>query len=629
MPLSGSHTQPPAAQGPPGPHDWPSGAIIRRLLRLTWHYRAGCLKVIALQVVLLGLGIAGLSLAGLSIDYLRHAIDTATKAPAWPLGMDPPPGWRPLAVIGWIAILVLAMALLRACLNYVYSVAMTRLVQQGLVVDLRAQVYDKLQRLSFRFFDENASGTLINRITGDVQSVRMFVDGVVIQVVILLISLAWYLLYMLRIHTGLTVACLAPVPLLWVVSVIFTRKVKPAYVKNRDLVDRMVLDLSESVQGMQVVKGFVREAEHRARFAADNSAVRDQKQTIFWSVSLYSPTIEFLTQLSMLVLLGYGGVLVIRGAMPFGMGLIVFLGLLQRFAGQVGTIANITDSVQQSLVAARRVFEVLDSPVEIVSRPHARHVTRSRGALRFEHVHFAYTPGSPVLQDVDCTVPPGQCVAILGATGAGKSTLLSLIPRFYDVTAGRVCLDGEDIRALQLEDLRRQVGLVFQESFLFSNTVAANIAFGHPEAGRDMIERAARLAAAHEFILNLPQGYDTVLGEGGMDLSGGQRQRLAIARALLLEPPILLLDAPTAAVDPATENEILDAIDSAVQGRTTILVTQRPSVLRRADLILVLHRGRIEQRGTHAELIEQSGLYRSAACLQADEDAGAVPPSQP
>jgi ATP-binding cassette subfamily B protein len=236
--------------------------------------------------------------------------------------------------------------------------------------------------------------------------------------------------------------------------------------------------------------------------------------------------------------------------------------------------------------------------------------------VRFERVSFEYEKLDPVLRDIDLEVKPGQCVAILGATGAGKSVLMSLIPRFYDVTGGRVLIDGHDIRTIDLRDLRRNIGLVFQESFLFSNTVASNIAFGHPEATMEQITKAAKIAAAHDFIMQLPQGYDTVLGESGNSLSGGQRQRLAIARAVLLEPAILLLDDPTAAIDPGTEHEIFAALTQAIAGRTTFIVAHRLSTLRRADFIIVMENGRIVQRGTHAELIRVPGPYLSVAELQ-------------
>jgi ATP-binding cassette subfamily B protein len=263
------------------------------------------------------------------------------------------------------------------------------------------------------------------------------------------------------------------------------------------------------------------------------------------------------------------------------------------------------------------VFEVLDAPVEIVSPPHPKPLLHARGEVRFENVSFGYNGAdNPELRDVSFETRAGECTAILGPTGSGKTTLLSLIPRFYDPLRGRVLVDGTDVRELNLGDLRRNVGLVFQESFLFSNTVTANIAFGHPHATREEIEQAARIAAAHEFIIQLPRGYDTLLGEGGKDLSGGQRQRLAIARALLLNPAILLLDDPTAAVDPETEKEILEAIENAMRGRTTFIVANRISTLRRANRIIVLEDGRIVQTGTHDELMRVNGPYRRTAEVQ-------------
>jgi len=250
---------------------------------------------------------------------------------------------------------------------------------------------------------------------------------------------------------------------------------------------------------------------------------------------------------------------------------------------------------------------------------------RFDGAVRFEGVSFEYGKLDPVLRDIELEVKPGECVAILGATGAGKSVFMSLIPRFYDVTAGRILVDGLDVRRLDLDDLRRNIGLVFQESFLFSNTVAANIAFGHPEATRAQVEKAARIAAAHDFILRLPKGYETILGESGNSLSGGQRQRLAIARAVLLEPAILLLDDPTAAIDSETEHEIFEALDRAIAGRTTFIVAHRLSTLRRADFVIVMEHGRIVQRGTHEQLIRIPGPYLSVANLQLIDGRGLEP----
>jgi ATP-binding cassette subfamily B protein len=616
----------------PAPVTAPSnGVLIRRLLRLTWRYRFGCIKVLGIQLVLLTMGLAGLSLTGLGIDYIRHQVTktavlagpgvagpaAALAAPSRVLDISQLPStWTPGQVIALLAGIILLLAIGRAVLNYTYLISINVLLQQQLVVDLRAVIYDKLQQLSFRFFDANSTGSIITRVTGDVQAVRMFLDQVLFQSVIMVVSLTVYIIYMATLSPGLTLACLATTPLLALMSLWFSKKIQPAYAQSRTLVEKLVQYLAESIQGIAVTKGFGREAENRAQFDAANRAVYDQQRGIFWRVSLFSPAVGIVTRVNMVVLLSYGGWLVVHNQLPLGTGLMVFAGLLEQFSGQVNNIAGIVNSVQQSLIGARRVFEVMDAPVEVQSAPDAMPCPKLRGAVRFERVEFSYSGIDPVLRGINLDVAPGQCVAILGATGAGKSVLMSLIPRFYDVTAGRLLVDGIDVRHLQVDDLRRNIGLVFQESFLFSNTIAANIAFGHPAATPAQIEKAARIAAAHDFIRQLPQGYDTVLGESGNTLSGGQRQRLAIARAVLLEPAILLLDDPTAAIDSETEHEIFEALDRAIAGRTTFIVAHRLSTLRRADFIIVMENGRIVQQGRHEDLLRVPGPYRHVASLQ-------------
>ena len=616
------------APSPPPAAPLSNGALVRRLLGLTWRYRLGCLKVLSIQLVLLTMGLLGLSLTGLGIDYIRHQVQGG-PFPSAKFGLTLPADWPPLPVIALLAGIILLLALGRALLNYAYLISINVLLQQQLVVELRAVIYDKLQQLSFRFFDANSTGSIITRVTGDVQSVRLFLDQVLFQSVIMLVSLTVYVVYMASLSPGLTLACLATTPLLALLSLGFSKQIQPAYAQSRTLAESLVQYLAESIQGIAVTKGFGREAENRARFDAANRAVYDQQLGIFWRVSLFSPAVGLLTRVNMVVLLGYGGWLVMQGRLPLGTGLVVFAGLLEQFSGQVNNIAGVVNSVQQSLIGARRVFEVMDAPVEVQSAPDAMPCPRLQGAVRFERVAFSYSGIDPVLRDITLDVRPGQCVAILGATGAGKSVLMSLIPRFYDVTAGRLLIDGIDVRHLHLDDLRRNIGLVFQESFLFSNTVAANIAFGHPGATPAQIEQAARIAAAHDFIVQLPQGYDTVLGESGNTLSGGQRQRLAIARAVLLAPAILLLDDPTAAIDSETEHEIFEALDRAIAGRTTFIVAHRLSTLRRADCILVMENGRIVQRGTHEELLRVPGPYRHVASLQLVDGRELAPPPTP
>ncbi|MBI5382059.1 MAG: ABC transporter ATP-binding protein [Opitutae bacterium] len=594
------------------PSNW---TLIRRLFGLAWRYRLRCLQVLGIQLVLLTMGMIGLSFTGLGIDYIRHRVD-GTPLVTNQLHLSLPADWPWSQVLLLLGGLILGLAVCRALLNYHYAVAVNLLVQQHLVRDLRGEVYDKLQRLSFRFYDANSTGSIITRVTGDVQAVRMFVDQVLIPSVIMLISLTVYVVYMASLSPALTLACLATTPVLALMSMWFARRIQPRYAHNRTLVEKLVQLLAENIQGIAVAKGFGREGELRERFAVANREVLTQQHGIFWRVSLYSPAVGLLTRINMMVLLGYGGWLVAQGKLPLGTGLIVFAGLLEQFSGQVNTVANIVNSVQQSLIGARRVFEILDAPIEVKTAPGARRLPRLTGRVTFDNVSFAYDGIAPVLRNIELDVQPGQCVAILGATGAGKSVLMSLIPRFYDPTQGRLLLDGHDARQIHLDDLRRNIGIVFQESFLFSHTVAANIAFGHPDASPAQIEKAARIAAAHDFIQGLPAGYATVLGESGNTLSGGQRQRLAIARAVLLEPAILLLDDPTAAIDSETEHEIFAALDRAIAGRTTFIVAHRLSTLRRADFIIVMDDGRIVQRGTHEELMRVPGPYRHVASLQ-------------
>ena len=590
--------------------------LLLRLLELSLKYKRECLIVFSFQVVLLVFGLAGLGLSGLAVDVIRAAMQPGAPEPRWPLGVHPPGEPTPQGILFLIGLAVLFMAAARAILNYSYAIAVGDVVHMKLVPELRTKVFHKLQRLSFRFFDENATGSIINRVTGDVQSVRSFVDGVLLQGGIMVLSLCVYFAYMLHTHALLTAACLALTPLLWVITHVFARWARPAYAKNRKLSDQMVLAMSEGISGMQVIKVFGREQHELARFRGRNREVRDQQRAIFTQVSRFSPTINFVSQMNIAVLLLYGGYLVIHGSMSLG-DLIVFAGLLQQSAAQVSSMAGVINTLQQSLIGAERVFEVLDAPLDVESPAHPVKLDEIRGHLRFENVHFAYHDGTEVLHGVDFEVLPGQSVAVVGVTGSGKSSLLGLIPRFHDVSRGRILVDGVDVRQLDLDFLRKNIGLVFQESLLFKTTVAANIAFGAPGKGREAIERAARLAGAHQFISALPQGYDTELAEGASNLSGGQRQRLAIARAVILEPPILLLDDPTTAVDPDTEREVLAALDTAREGRTTVIVASRLSTLQRADLILVLDDGKIVERGTHDALMAMRGAYYRAASLQA------------
>jgi ABC-type multidrug transport system fused ATPase/permease subunit len=596
--------------------EYSTGELVRRLTALAWRYRRDFLLSLGLSLILLILGLIGLQLLGVVIDVIRRALNPALQAPHYPFGWTPPADWSALQVVTALSMAIVVQALLRAVLTYHYNFTTARLMQGEIVPDLRDQIYARLQRLSFRFFDVHGSSSIFNRVTGDVQNTRLFVDGVLLQGMNMLLTLGAYGVFMWRIQPALALACLSVSLPLWWVTHYYSARLRPGYLRNRELSDNLVQLFTESVKGMQTIKGFAAEPHQIRRFEEGNTMVMTQQRRIFWDLSVFTPVTQMLSQLSLVILFVYGGWLYVRGQIPLGSGLVVFAGLLQQFNGQVANITNIANSVQQSLAAARRVFEVLDMPVGVETKPGAIMPGRLTGRMVMEGVTFGYNPEHPVLRDVSFESAPGQVVGIFGMTGAGKSTVLSLLPRFYDPQRGRILADGRDLRDLDLDAFRRQIGIVYQESFLFSNTVSANIAFGNPHATPAQIEQAARIACAHEFIETLPQGYATVLGESGVDLSGGQRQRLALARALLLSPPILILDDPTASVDSKTEQEIVAALREAMADRTTFVVSSRLSLLRRADIILVLEDGRLTQTGTHADLIHRPGPYHQTALLQ-------------
>jgi ABC-type multidrug transport system fused ATPase/permease subunit len=592
-----------------------SRKLLRRLLSLALEYRGPCTAVVLMQIALVGLNLSTLGMTGLGIDYLTSQVVRDSASPRWPFGMTPPAAWSPLQVITLLSGLILGVAILTAGLKYLAAIASSALSQEVLV-RIRTDVYSKLQQLNFNFYDAGDSSSIINRAAGDANNVRSFVDGVIIKVLTVFLTLTVYLVYMLKMHVGLTLVCLASTPLLWIGALVFSKLVQPAYRRASELSDVMIRTMVENLQGIQVIKGFAREAEQAARFREANENIRRLKESIFFRVSTFQPGMGLLTQINMLVLIGYGGMLVIDGKLALGTGLFVFANLLHEFANQISQITNIANSIQASLASAQRVFEVLDEPIRIQSTADARRIKCISDAIEFDDVSFGYLPGRFVLRDISLRIESGECIGVTGPTGSGKTTLLSLLKRFYDVQAGTIRLDGTDLRKLDLDDVRRSMGIVFQDSFLFSNTVAANIAFGVPNATPEQIAAAARIAAADEFIRELPDQYESMVGEHGSNLSGGQRQRLALARAIVTDPSVLLLDDATASVDPETEHEIREAMVAAMHDRTTIIVSNRLSTLRKTDRIIVLQHGTISAIGTHEELLDSCRYYRNLAALQ-------------
>ncbi len=489
-----------------------------------------------------------------------------------------------------------------------------------MVYHLREAIYDKLQRVGFAFHDAISSGQLINRALGDLQNVRVFLQSAVLLSLEILLTVGGYIVLIQRINGWLAVLSLVPIPL-WVWYILrFGRKVQPAAKAVMEADDRNVSIITENIAGVHVVKAFATEQEEIRKYNANADEFFDRVRNRVRLFANFTPVIRLIAMGSHLSLFLAVAVLVIRGGLSAG-DFLVLGAAMGSILGKLQQVSAINEQYQNAVVSARRLHEVLMAPPTVPERIDATPLPPGGGAVRFEHVTFGYDPFKPVLHDISFDVPAGKMVAIVGPTGAGKSTLVNLIARFYDPQKGRIGIDGVNVREARLADLRTQVAFVFQETYLFSDTVEANIAYGRPDITGGEVEAAARLAQAHEFIEQLPRGYQTVLSERGASLSGGQRQRLAIARAILSNPRILVLDDATAALDPETEDLIRKAMRFVMLDRTTFVIAHRISTAKQADLVLVIERGRITQMGTHERLMREDGHYRAIAAAQLYSDA--------
>lgn len=603
----------------------PVRELVSRLLSLAWDHKFVALPAIIATIASQALTLASLAGQGLAIDLIRAGADPAAPAPRWPWGAAPPHSWSLVSQALLVGAFILGATLISGFARFLTRVT-DELFVQACVVDLRRRLYERLQRLSFRFFDGADTGQIINRITSDAQEVRYFIQGVMIRAAIASITLGIFLAFMLSEHVWLTLACLAAYPLQILVMVRYGRITKPKFLEQSRLNDIVVKALQESIAGVRVIRIFGRERQRADHYAALAARSRDHRVAIARDQASHVPFVQATNILSQAALLGLGGYLVIRspehGGIALG-SLWVFRGLLDRLAAQADAIVQIVGDTPEALAGAERVFKLLDLPLDVADKPDIpAHIAAApiEGAVVFRNVTFGYRPDRPVLHDVSFKAEPGETIAIVGPTGAGKTTLLSLIARFYDPQAGAVLIDGIDVRDRPLRQVRSAIGIVFQEPFLFSNSIAANVAFGEPDAPMERIVEATRAAAADDFVQRLPDAYNTVIGERGVSLSGGQRQRLTIARALLINPRILILDDATGAVDTITESTIQQALDRFTEGRTTFIVAHRLSTLRRADRIIVLDRGRVVDIGRHDELMSRKGHYRAAALIQLSLD---------
>jgi ATP-binding cassette subfamily B protein len=495
--------------------------------------------------------------------------------------------------------------------------------------DLREQLFEHFQRLHFGFHDRAQTGQLMSRANTDLQQIQAFVvmipltisNGVTVLAVTVIL---------LTINPVLTLLALGSLPFMNVLATRFSRRLHPSVMGIQQESAELAAVVEETVAGVRVVKGFGAEGVQAARLKVEADDVFRESMRAAKVRATYLPALELLPNIGLIATLGYGGHQVLAGSLTLGE-LVAFNVYVVMLIWPLRMLGMIIAQGQRSAASAERVHEVLETSPGIAEPPDGRSLPEvgpdgGRGEVRFGGVGFAYAPELPVVLDgLDLVVPAGQSVALVGSTGSGKTTVARLIPRFYDVGAGSVALDGVDVRELRLRELRKAVGIVFEDTFLFSDSIGANIAFADPDAALEDVERAARLAGAHEFISALPDGYDTLIGERGYSLSGGQRQRLAIARAILADPRVLILDDATSSVDPTKEHEIRDALAEVMRGRTTIVIAHRPATIALADRVVLLADGRVVADGTHDELLRTSAAYRevlAAAERRVAEAAG-------
>ena len=517
-------------------------------------------------------------------------------------------------------LILLGLALLRSVLTY-YQGRWIEIGSQGAAYDLRKALHSKLSALSFSYHDRTETGQLLSRAIQDVERLRFLTGRAVLRLLegsVLLISTA---VVLLRMNAGLALLALGTMPLVAYRAWDFGRRFRPLSRAIQDQLAVLTTRLEQNLRGARIVKAFAQERAEITRFETDNSAWFSLSTQAAAMRARTMPLIELLANVGSVLILWYGGALVIRGQLTLG-AMVAFTAYLGQLVQPVRRLGMILPAVVQAVASGERVFEILDAESEVRDAPDAIELPPVQGHVRFENVSFAYFGRHKVLSNVSFEAQPGQMIALLGATGSGKSTIINLLPRFYDPTAGRITVDGYDLRGVTLKSLRDQIGIVLQETTLFAASVRENLAFGRPDASDEEIFAAAEAAQAHDFILELPEGYATHVGERGVTLSGGQKQRIAIARALLKDPRILILDDALASVDTETEHLIQLALERLMRGRTSLVIAQRLSTVRAADLVLVLEKGRIAAAGTHADLLRSSGLYAEIYQGQLRGEAG-------
>src|SRR5712671_3100773 len=536
------------------------------------------------------------------------------RMPDWLASVVSDLGTDKFSILNFAVLAVIVIAIFGAVSSY-FEKYLTTSVGQWVMHDLRRVLYSHIQRLSLSYHDQKRTGDLISRVTTDIDAVQSLISQVMLGMLVNVLTLAGMMIVMLYLNWAFTVIALLVAPALFFVVYHYTHRIKNASRAMRQQEGEVVSVLEEVLSSIRVVKAFAREDYEQKRFERESRESVEKALRARNFKAKLPPLVEIIVAAGTCLVLWYGARLVLTGALTSGE-LLVFLLYLGKMYKPMRELSKMTDTISKAQVGWERIREVLENEMQVRDLPGAKRAPRFKGRIEFDHVDFSYEGSRSVLRDINFDIKPGQLAALVGPTGSGKTTIVSLLPRFYDITAGQIRIDGKDICWFKSRSLRQQISFVLQETLLFRATVAQNIAYGKPEATRAEIIRAAKQANADEFIERMPEGYDTMIGERGVTLSGGQRQRLTIARAIIRDSPILILDEPSTGLDAASEQLVFDALGNLMEGKTSIVIAHRLATVRRADVIFVIDQGRVVEQGTHEELLANGGLYSRLYELQ-------------
>jgi len=581
------------------------GAVFARVLRMMRPYAGKATVMMVLVLIAIGISLIPQQFIRLLVDRVlvppREEVLSPGTAKLWLLGL----------VGGLLGVHVLGAAV------HVIMGRLASFVGTQITYDMRDRVFSHLTTLGVNYYDRYSVGQLMSRVAGDTEQMKGFVSQITSGFVAQLLTLAVVGVLLFALQWKLAIFTLLPAPLVVLAAAFFWKRIYPRYYRVYDGNSRLWSVLNSILSGIRVVKAFGQEQRERGRFNRSSGYARDSFRGVEYTVAAFNPSIGVLFQLGGLIVWYVGGRMVLAREMRLGE-LMAFLGYLGMFYAPLTHLTQLTNWLTSSLTATQRTFEILDTRPQIADDEHARAMPAGAGSIVFENVSFGYSRHEPVIKNVSFTVQPGEHIGIVGKSGSGKTTLINLLARFYEVDEGRILINGVDVRELKIDELRRQVGVVLQEPFLFRGTIRQNVTYGRGDASPEDVLEAAKAANAHDFIIRHPLGYDTYIGEGGSGLSGGERQRVSIARALLHDPRILILDEATSNVDTESEQLIQEALTRVTQGRTVIAIAHRLSTLKNSDRILVVEDGKIIEKGTHEELMELHGLYHKLVKIQTE-----------